>query len=83
MKSICRYLKLKKLKSGVAKESWEKLEGQEFIVVFWDNTIEHCIGRDELYHCLEQDHIKKIHYIFDMTDRIAINRDVIINTDEV
>ena len=49
MKQICRYLKLRKLKSGIAKESWEKLEGQEFLVVFFDGTTELCIDKDEVY----------------------------------
>ena len=83
MKSICRYLKLRKLKSGVAKESWEKLEGKEFLVVFFDGTTEWCIDKDELYTCLSKDHIKQIHYIFDMTDRIAVERSVMINTEEI
>ena len=83
MKSICRYLKLKKLKSGVAKESWEKLEGQEFLVVFSDGTTEWCIDKGNLYNCLEKDHIKRIRYIFDMTDRIILERDIIINTEEI
>lgn len=83
MKQVCRYIKLRKLKSGIQKESWEKLAGNEFIVIFQDGTTEHCIEKYELYHCLEKDHIKPIRYIFDMTDRISINRDIIINTDEV
>lgn len=80
MKKVCRYLKLRKLKSGIQKESWEKLEGNEFIVIFQDGTTEHCISKYELYDCLEKDHIKSIRYIFDMTDRIAINRDILIDT---
>ena len=83
MKKVCRYLKLIKLKSGIQKESWEKLEGNEFIVIFQDGTTEHCITKYELYNLLEKDHIKPIRYTFDMTDRIAINRDIIINIDEI
>ncbi len=83
MKKVCRYLKLRKLKSGIQKESWEKLEGNEFIVIFQDGTTEHCLDKYELYSCLEKDHIKPIRYIFDMTDRISINRDIIININEI
>ena len=83
MKQICRYLKLKKLKSGVAADSWKELEGTEFIVIFDDGSTFHCIGRDELYNCLEKDHIKSIRYIFDMTDRIVVRRDIIIDIKEV
>ena len=83
MKSVCRYLKLKKLKSGVAKESWEKLAGNDFLVVFSDGTTEHCIDKYALYSCLEKDHIKSIRYIFDMTDRIVINRNIIIDTEAI
>ena len=83
MKSICRKIKLRKLKSGVMAESWKALAGNDFIVIFSDGTTEHCIGRGELYSCLEKDHIKHIRYIFDMTDRIILERDIIINTEEV
>ena len=34
----------------------------------------------KLYSYLEKDHLRPIKYIFDMTDRIIINRDIIINT---
>lgn len=83
MKSICREIKLRKLKSGIMTESWEALAGNEFIVVFSDGTTEHCLNKSELYSCLEKDHIKHIRYIFDMTDRIVLERNIIINTDNI
>ena len=83
IKKICRKIKIKKLKSGVMAETWETLAGNDFIVIFSDGTTKRCIDREELYNCLEKDHIKRIHYIFDMTDRIILERDIIINTEEV
>ena len=80
MKKIYRYLKLRKLKSGVSKEIWEKLEGNEFLVWYDDGTTDHCLCKQELYHCLEKDHIKPIRYVFDMTDRIIVSREAVIDT---
>ena len=83
MKKICRKIKLRKLKSGIQAESWKALEGTDFLVVFSDGTTEHCLNKNELYNCLSKDHIKNIRYIFDMTDRIVLDKTVIIDTDNV
>jgi len=37
----------------------------------------------DLRKMLERDHINHIMYIFDATNRIIINRDVLINTDDL
>lgn len=83
MKKVCRKIKLRKLKCEVSKELLEKEIGNESIVLYWDNTYKHCIHKDELYDVLEKDHIKRIRYVFDMTDRIIVDRDILIETDEV
>lgn len=83
MKKVCRIIKLRKYKSFFDKETIDKIEGHDFIVCFSDSTFEWCISKDELTKCLEKDHIKRIRYIFDMSDRISINRDVLIDTSEI
>lgn len=81
MKVVCRKLQLRKYRTEFNKESVDKWAGNEFLVVYSDGTTEHCIAKYELYSCLEKDHIKPIRYIFDMTDRICVSRDIIIKTD--
>lgn len=78
MKKICRTIKLRRFKCLVNKEEINKLGGYEFIVCFDDNTYKWCLSKSELYRCLEQDHIKGIRYVFDVLDRMIIDRDVLI-----
>lgn len=83
MKNICRTIKLRKLKSGVAEEFWKEMEGTEFVVIFDDGKAETWVNKERLYQLLENDHINHIKYIFDSTDRITLDRDIIINTDNM
>lgn len=83
MKKICRTIKLRKFKSFVNQEMLGKIDGYEYIVCFDDNTYKSCLGKMELRECLEKDHIKSIRYIFDIMDRILIDRDVLIDTEEI
>ena len=39
--------------------------------------------KDDLIRLLEKDHIKPIRYIFNMSDRIIVDRDIHINIEEV
>jgi len=83
MKKICRTIKLRKFKSFVNEFNLKELQGQEFMVLFSNGTWVYCINKDELTKCLEKDHIKPIRQIYDFADRIMVNRDVLIDTDEV
>ena len=83
MKKIFRNIKLKKFKCKINEESIKKQEGTGFIVCFDDDKYVHCFNTWDLRRLLERDHIRRIHYIFDLTDRIIISRDVLINTDEL
>lgn len=83
MKNICRTLKLMKFKSKLNEESIKNIEGTEFIVCFNNGKYTSACDKDDLRKLLERDHINPIRYIFDMTDRIIISRDVLIDTDEV
>lgn len=83
MKKICRTIKLLKFKTKLNEESIAKFDNHEFIVCFTDSKWKYIICKDELREYLEKDHINPIRYIFDITDRIIIDRNVLINTDEV
>ena len=83
MKKICQTIKLKKLKTEITKDSLKDWEGHEFYILYQDKTWEWAICKEEVVSALERDHIKPIKYIFDATDRIVINRDILINTDEI
>lgn len=83
MKKICRTIKLIKFKSKLNEDSIKNIEGTEFIVCFVSGKYTVVWCTDDLRLLLERDHINPIRYIFDMTDRIIISRDVLINTDEV
>lgn len=83
MKKICRKLKLMKYGCMFDKKTLDELSGRDFMVCFFDGTYESHCSKNDLVSFLEQDHIKKISYIFDMVNRITISRDVIISTDEV
>lgn len=83
MKKICRTIKLMRFKSRLNEDSLNQLEETEFIVCFGNGKFIHVYGKEDLRLLLERDHINPIRYIFDMTDRILIRRDVLIDTDEV
>lgn len=83
MKKICRTIKLRKFKTKLNEESIKDIVCTDFIVLFDDGKWLLAYNKDHLRELLEKDHIRSIRYIFDMTDRIIIDRDVLINTDEV
>lgn len=83
MKKICRTIRLRKLKCLIDKETLDKFDGYEYIVCFYDDTYKLCISKTELKQFLEKDHIKGIKYIFDVMDRIIIDRNVLIDTDKI
>ena len=47
------------------------------------NSCQECYTKDDLIRLLEKDHIKPIRYIFNMSDRIIVDRDIHINIKEV
>lgn len=64
-------------------EALDKLSGENFIVCFCDGTYKSYCSRSDLVGILENDHIKKISYIFDMVNRIIVGRTVIIDTEDI
>ena len=85
MKKICRTIKLRKYKCEINEDSIKQQKGKEFIVCFCDGkylfAYEETMG--DLRRYLEKDYIRRIRYIFDLTDRIIIDRDILIHTDEL
>lgn len=83
MKKIIQTIKLRRLKTEVNKKSIEKMCEGNYLVWFKDNTCEEAYCKDDLINILSKDHIKTIRYIFSMADRIVVDRDIHINTDEI
>lgn len=78
MKRIFQTISLRKLKTSVNKQALNQLEGKEFIVLFNDGEYEKVYFKEDLKDILEKDHLRRIYYIFDLTDRIVVDRDILI-----
>ena len=76
MKTMREYIKLRKFKNEKLKEALKDLEGQEFLVWYEDDTCEQVYFRDDLIPILRRDNKKRIKYIFDLVDRIIVDRDI-------
>lgn len=85
MKKICRTLKLRKFKTEITKEIWDSLSSSEksYYILYADGTYELAWGEYDVIKALEKDHIREVKYIFDASDKIMVDRDIIINTDEI
>lgn len=81
MKKIKRIITLRKLKTEMNRESLKQFEGHEFVVLFDDGKYEKVYFKEELIEVLENDYRRSVWYIFDMTDRIIIDRNVLINVE--
>lgn len=53
-----------------------------YLVLFRDNTCEEVYCKDDLISILSKDHIKPVRYVFSMADRIVVDREIYINTNE-
>ena len=78
MKKLFQKIKLRRLKTEFNKDSLKIMEGEDFLVWFTDNTCKEVYCKDDLIRLLEKDHIKRIRYVFDMTDRIIVQRDIYV-----
>lgn len=83
MKKLIQTIKLRRLKTEVNKEIIEKMCEGDYLVWFKDNSCQEAYTKDNLINLLEKDHIKPIRYIFNMSDRIIVDRDIHINIKEV
>ena len=83
MKKICRKLKLMKYGCVFDQETLDKLSGENFVICFFDGTYKSGCSKSDLVKALEQDYIKNIRYIFDMVNRIIIDRTVVIDMEGI
>ena len=77
MSKIYQYIKLRKFINEKNKKALEQLKGYEFLIWYQDNTCKD-VMKDDLIYELKHDREKPIRYIFDMTDRIIVDRQIII-----
>lgn len=78
-KTIIQTIALRKYKTKIIEESLKKYSDDSYLVWYKDGTAEEAYSKANLISILKNDHIKPIRYIFDMNDRIIIDRDVKIN----
>lgn len=84
MKKLLEIVKLRKFNKNLAKEALKELEGLEFLVWYKDGTCEEVIFKDDLIGILMKDNKKPIKYIFDLNDRIIVDRKITIeNMEEI
>lgn len=83
MKKIVQKIKLRKFGSHLSPEAIEQLHGTDFMVVYYDGSWERAYFTTDLVEILRNDHIKKVLHIFDMADRIVIDRDVLIDIKDI
>ena len=77
MRKIQQYIKLRKFINDKNKKALESLKGFEFLIWYQDNTCKDVL-KDDLIYELKNDREKPIRYIFDMQDRIIVERKIII-----
>lgn len=84
MKKLLEIIKLRKFNKNLTKEVLEQLEGQNFLVWYKDDTCKEIYFKDDLIRVLMKDNEKPIRYIFDMNDRIIVDRKINIeNMEEI
>lgn len=77
MNKIQQYIKLRRMINEKNKEALKQLKGYDFLVWYQDNTCEE-VFKDDLIYTLKHDREKPIRYIFDMADRIIVDRQIIV-----
>ena len=77
MKNILKTISLRKMKGR------ESIRGQSgFLIWYKDNTCKDVINKAELLEVIQQETSKKqIRYIFDLADRIILDREVEIKNE--
>lgn len=76
MKKLLEIIKPCKFNKNLAKEALKELEGQSFLVWYRDGSCEEIYFKDDLIGVLMNDNKKPVRYIFDMNDRIIIDRTI-------
>ena len=73
MNKLFKNIKLKKLPKGF-KNNWY----YEYVVLFKDNSYKMIDSEDDLIFEIEKDVNGKIYYIFDMADRIILDKSIVV-----
>lgn len=76
MKKIIQTIKLRKYKTKIVEEALKLHPQHSYLIWFKDGTAQAVDFKDDLIKELEKDHIRPIRYIFDMSDRIILDRDI-------
>lgn len=76
MKKIIQTIKLRKYKTKIVEESLKLYPSHSYLIWHKDGTAQDVDFKEDLIKALENDHIRPIRYIFDMTDRIILDRDI-------
>lgn len=82
MKKIIQTIKLKRFKSMVDTTGFNPFEGM-FFILYQNGTYGLCWNKEELISELEKDHIKPIKYIVEKKDMIRLEKDILIDTEEI
>lgn len=83
MKKIIQTIKLRKFRTELNKSSLKGVTDNDFLVWYKNGTCERAYSKHDLINILEKDHIKPIQYVFEMNDRIVVDRDIKIDIDEL
>lgn len=79
MKKIIQTIKLRRYKTKLNEEALKKIPENRYLVWYKDGTAEEAPFKEDLINILEKDHIRPIRYIFNMEDRIILDRDIKVN----
>lgn len=77
LKKIQKIIKIRKLYENeeIKNKVKEKIES-EYLVWFSGDTCKEVYNKDDLLTLIENDNNKRIRYIFDMADRIIVDRNI-------
>lgn len=80
MRKLIQTITLRKYKTKIIEDA--ELYDEDYLVWYKDNTCENAPSGSELMKILSKDHIKPIRYIFNMSDRIILDRDIHIKKED-
>ena len=88
MKKIIQTIKLRKFRTELNKSSLKGFTDNDLVEIrlvdkHCNGTCERAYSKYDLINILEKDHIKPIQYVFEMNDRILVDRDIKIDIKEV
>jgi hypothetical protein len=81
-KKIAQTIKLRSFKSQIERTGID-LFSDSYFVLFRDGTYVFCADKTDLVRALENDHIKPVKYVVQRNDLIYLDRDILVDIDEV